>query len=586
MTYGDEEIARQLRLGEDSHWEFKSVEFAGDKPKSPRRGDLADEIAAFANADGGVLLCGVTDGGAVEGMSRARMDELERLVAEVCADSIEPPIYPVILRRESKEGAPFLLVSIPPGYAQHDSPGGSYRRVGSSRRRMTADERLRLAQRRGQARFLWFDKQIVPGTGFGTLDRTLWSSLLSAEGAANPEPALEKMALLAPDEAGVPRATVAGILLCTQNPENWLPNARISAARYRGTDRASGQVDAQEIAGPLNRQIAGAVAFAIRNMQVSARKDPARADLPQYSDKALFEAVVNAVAHRDYAMRSSAIRLSMFADRLEIQSPGSLPNTLTVESMEVRQATRNEALASALGRMPVDGVHGSRDRRYFMERRGDGVPVIVRETRELCGRPPEYRTVDGAELLLTVPAAEQERSPASVVVTVRSAGAPAPGADVLLLFPNKTWTRAATDDLGEARVDLHATHLPMTVFAASPGCAARLERGWIPAESALALELEPLPEGGSAIFPESTGSLPGLAGRLNPVRDTLDRTYLYASNIAIEDGRQQPVDFVPGEDLRLTDSGGRTLRVRILDVAGRSALLEYRPDSAGGRRRA
>ena len=91
---------------------------------------------------------------------------------------------------------------------------------------------------------------------------------------------------------------------------------------------------------------------------IAARKEPARVDMPQYSDKALFEAVVNAVAHRDYSMRGSKIRLSMFNDRLEIQSPGSLPNNLTVDSMAQRQATRNETAASMLGRMQVGGVRG------------------------------------------------------------------------------------------------------------------------------------------------------------------------------------------------------------------------------------
>ena len=148
-----------------------------------------------------------------------------------------------------------------------------------------------------------------------------------------------------------------------------------------------------EITGPLNRQIADAVAFALKNMQVAARKEPARVDLPQYSDKALFEAVVNAVAHRDYSMRGSKIRLSMFEDRLEIQSPGSLPNNLTVESMTTRQATHNQALTSVLGRMRVGEIRGSEDRQYFMERRGDGVPIILRQTRKLCGRLPEYRLI-------------------------------------------------------------------------------------------------------------------------------------------------------------------------------------------------
>ena len=432
---------------------------------------------------------------------------------------------------------------------------------------------------RRRLRYLWFDEQPVPGTGFETLDAALWRPLLSAEGAAEPEVALAKLALLAPDESGVRRATVAGVLLCTQTPERWLPNAAIAATRYRGADRTSGQVDAQEITGPLHRQIADAVTFAVRNMHVAARKVPARIDMPQYSEKAIFEAVVNAVVHRDYAVRASRIRLSMFSDRLEIQSPGALPNTLTLEGMALRQATRNQVIASAMGRMAVGDIRGSADRRYFMERRGDGVPAILRETRELCGRPPEYRLIDGAEVLLVIPAAPQDATSTRAVVTVRAGGRPLPGADVLVLFPNNTWKHAVTGEDGEAAVDLYTTELPLTVFAAAPGCAAGLVREWLPARGALALELRALPRGGSAVLPEGAGPLPGLRGLLNPVRDTLDRTFLHASNITVGAGRPQPVQFVPGEELPLTDAGGSTRLVRILDVVGRSALVEYRtPD--------
>ena len=191
MNYSDDDIARQLRLGEDSHWEFKSVAFAGNRLQSPRRDSLADEIAAFANTDGGVLLCGVTDDGTVQqGITRPQLDELESVAAGICADSIKPAIDAVILRRELETGRPFLLVAVPPGYAQHDSPGGSFKRVGSSAREMTGDERLRLAQRRDRARFPSFDKRPVDGTGFATLDRELWLPLPSAEGARDPEPAL------------------------------------------------------------------------------------------------------------------------------------------------------------------------------------------------------------------------------------------------------------------------------------------------------------------------------------------------------------------------------------------------------------
>ena len=568
-------------MGEDSRWEFKQIQFSGDDPKCPKRNIWADEIAAFANTNGGVLLCGVTDDGEVQGMSRAQMDELGDFLVEVCTDSIKPPVRINVFRKEVRESE-VLIVEVPRGHAQHDSPGGSFWRVGSSKRKMTSDERLRLAQSRWQSQFLWFDKQTVPETGFKTLDKELWSPLLSAEGALNPDLALEKMGLLSPDENRVTRATVAGVLLCTESPEQFFPNARILATRYRDEDRASRQIDAQTIEGPLNAQITKAVAFVLRNMKVAARKDPARVDMPQYSDKAVFEAVVNAVAHRDYSISGSAIRLSVFENRIEILSPGALPNNLTVESMRVRQSTRNEILTSVLGRLPVGKVEGAGERRFFMERRGDGVPVIRRETRELCGIFPEYKLIDGSELCLTIPAASLELTPASPVITVRHDGRPLAGADILVLFPNKTWKHAVTDENGEATVSLHSTHLPMTVFVSAKGFAAHVERDWVPAKKSLAVELDSLSEGGSIIFTESTGEVPGLAGRLNPILDTRDRTYLYASNVAIEGGKQQPVHFVLGQELLLTDADGREKAVRIVEILGRSSILEYRGKTRGG----
>lgn len=423
---------------------------------------------------------------------------------------------------------------------------------------------------------LWFDAQPIPGTGFGSLDESLWKPMLSAEGATAPELALEKMGLLTNDENNTTRATVAGVLLCTRSPEEWLPNAYISATCYRCTDRASGQIDAQTITGPLNRQIAEAVAFTVRNMRVGAYKDPARIDLPQYSEKALFEAIVNAVTHRDYTMQGSKIRLSMFADRIEINSPGGLPNNLTIESMDVRQSTRNEALTSMLGRMSVGNIRGSEDRQFFMERRGDGVPIIFRETKALSGELPQYQLIDGSDLVLRIPAAPTDIAPATAIIRTRHAGVSLPKVEVLVLFPDKTWKQAVTDNNGDAMINLNAAHLPTTVFVAAPGCAAHLEQDWVPAEGELAIEMKSLTDGGSLFFPEGQGRLPGLSGTLNPNRDIYDRISLYASNISINKGQPQPVHCIPGDDLHLTDTNGRELSIRIIAIVGKSALLEYR----------
>ena len=295
----------------------------------------------------------------------------------------------------------------------------------------------------------------------------------------------------------------------------------------------------------------------------------------------MFEAIVNAVVHRDYSIRGSQIRLSMFADRLEINSPGGLPNNLTIDSMTVRQSTRNEALTSIFGRIPVGGIRGSGDRQFFMERRGDGVSIILRETEALGGKIPEYQLIDDSDLVLTIPAAPTEVTPATTLIVCRHRGVPVPGVELLALFPNKTWKSATTDEHGEAQIDLHSMHLPMTVFAAATGFAAYIKHNWVPAQGMLTIDMQSLSNGGAAIFPEATGSLPGLSGRLNPIRDNRDRIYLYASSIAINEGKQQPVHFILGEDLHLTDTDGRELMVRIVEIIGRSALVEYRPYSKG-----
>lgn len=170
-------------------------------------------------------------------------------------------------------------------------------------------------------------------------------------------------------------------------------------------------------------------------------------------------------------------------------------------------------------------------------------------------------------------------TPTTVHISVHSLSLLVPKAEILLLFPNKTWQHVISNERGRAQIDLHTTNLPMTVYASAPGFAAYLRSGWVPSSGSLSIEMQILPDGGSVIFPDATGYIPGLSGRLNPKRDTLDRTYLYATNIAINGGQQQPVGFAFGEDLHLVDAEGNEIMVRIVDIIGRSALIEYRPFS-------
>lgn len=172
-------------------------------------------------------------------------------------------------------------------------------------------------------------------------------------------------------------------------------------------------------------------------------------------------------------------------------------------------------------------------------------------------------------------AAPIHSSPANPTVIVWSDEGPCSGVDILCVFPNKTWNHATTDKNGEARVYLYASVLPITVFAARKGFAASIKHRWIPVQGALSIQLKPLTSGGFVIIPESSGEIPGLLGQVNPILDEHGRTYLYASKIAIDGGKAQPVHFDFGSEIHPVDSNGSEVIARIVHMVGRSTLLEY-----------
>ena len=143
----------------------------------------------------------------------------------------------------------------------------------------------------------------------------------------------------------------------------------------------------------------------MKNQKVAARKTMGRFDstCPQYDMAAVFEAV----AHRDYSVRGSKIRLRLFADRLELSSPGGLPDNLSVETLAYRQASRNETITSLLAKCAVPaGIVGLDTRREtLMDRRGEGVAIILDRSERLSGKRPVYKLFNDAELRLTIYAA-------------------------------------------------------------------------------------------------------------------------------------------------------------------------------------
>lgn len=249
-----------------------------------------------------------------------------------------------------------------------------------------------------------FDESPVPNTTPAEIDLPLASRFIRG-GEEPTDTSLRKLRIVANDDDEMPRLTVTGVLLCTREPQRWMPHAQIQAVSYASDRRDSHyQTDSREISGPLDAQVREALHFVRRNMLVQATKVLARREIPQFSERAMFEALVNAVAHRDYSMAGARVRLHMFGDRIELYVPGGLANTLTPDSMQLRQYNRNELIVSLLARCPV-GTDEGLGRAYLMDRRGDGVPIILDETKRLSGRTAEYSVIDDSELRLVIWAA-------------------------------------------------------------------------------------------------------------------------------------------------------------------------------------
>jgi len=406
------ELIYQIRLGEDSAYEFKAVTIQENRVTRPQRDSVADELAAFANGSGGILLLGVNDRTReVEGIQPEQLDTVELWLTNLASQAIDPPL-PIETRlveipAHQGNARPLVWVRVQKSLFVHRSPHGYFHRVGSSKREMAPELLARLFQQRSMARLIRFDEQLVPNTGRDDIDPDLKARFLRGD---LPEALqLKKLYLLLEDESRQPRLTVTGVLLLTRRPADFLSSAYVQCVAYAGIERnAEYQVDAQDCDGPVDEQIQQAFNFVKRNMRVEAVKRPGRIDIPQYDLGAVYEALVNAVAHRDYAMHGARIRVHLFADRLEISTPGGLPNSLTVDSMDANSISRNETLVNLLSRYyPADPVTR---RQNLIERRGEGVPTIIAASERLSLRRPLYEQINHTELKLTLYAASRERN--------------------------------------------------------------------------------------------------------------------------------------------------------------------------------
>lgn len=376
-----------------SNRENSGVEFKRDDLQNHA---LAKELVAFSNLEGGMVLLGVEDDGSIAGLTR---DNLEEWVMTVCRDKIRPAIIPFFeVIRDVDPGKDVAIVRVERGFdvhsLWHNNRNTYYIRVGSQTREPTPQELSRLFQQRGTFRA---DLRPVSGARLNDLDRRRLKDYFGRIRQQKvPEDRDEAgwQALLINTEIMIEEGvSLSGMLLFGKSPNRFLPQAGIDAVAFPGREKDYAARERMALRGPMTPLmdedgnllevglVEQALEFVRRNTPVTAvLEDGARrVEKPTYPDEVIREAVVNALIHRDYLLANTDIELAIYEDRLEIVSPGKLPNGITPERMRAgTRASRNQLLKDVM-----------RDYGY-LEHMGMGVPrKIIRGMREHNGTDPD-----------------------------------------------------------------------------------------------------------------------------------------------------------------------------------------------------
>ena len=361
-------------------------------PDRSSREEIAAQLVALANQRGGTMLIGMTKGGLVNGL--ADPDEMEqRALAALLLT--EPPMVGGVVQIEAVEfeGLPLLKLTLPDVMPSIYQLNGRYlQRIGTETIVMsTAALRAKILARRETP----FEQQVPQGATAGDLSRSAIEQYLAHlqeydEGAVGEEQrASELLRRRGVLRSGDGRPTYAGLLLFGRQPQQWLPSAQILIARY--ADRQMNDIFLrQQIGGPLPQQIRQAEAFLVDNMRRGVRMSGLqRQEQLEYPREAVCEAIVNAVAHRDYAIRGSEIQIFIFSDRIEFLSPGRLPGHVTIDNILEERFSRNERLVQMLSDLG------------FIERLGYGIDrILTLATQYKLPRPKLEETANGFRLTL------------------------------------------------------------------------------------------------------------------------------------------------------------------------------------------
>jgi ATP-dependent DNA helicase RecG len=375
-----------------------NVEVKTAKGGTPKR--LYESLSAFANrTGGGVVVFGLNEGRGFEIVGVGDLKRLQEEVTGVASDQMEPTLRPVFTVDEI-DGEIVAAIEIeevhatqkPCFYKNAGLPKGAYIRVGNTNRPMTEYEVFGYLSGRGQPSN---DEEVVPSATVKDLNRELLDSYIDRMRKARPragffegpaEDILVRLRVMRQDK-GVLRPTLAGLLMFGKYPQEFFQQLMISFVQYFGitegekTPQGARFVDSRVFEGAIPEMVEQAETYVLGAMRKSALiQGLFRRDIPEYPQEAVREAVCNAVAHRDYSsyVRGSYVQIRMFADRLEVLSPGGLFGNVTIENIEEEHSTRNARLMRMMEDM------------HIVENRGSGIKAMLQSMREANLEPPRF----------------------------------------------------------------------------------------------------------------------------------------------------------------------------------------------------
>ena len=335
------ELLSIIAMGEDSQHQFKANFTNVDK--------LAAEMVAFSNNLGGLILIGVNDDGSISGLDHADMSRLNQLVSNAASQSVRPPINPTTQNMLLTDGM-VMVVTIDQGLSKPymDNQGYIWVKSGSDKRKVTAREELQ--QMFQEAALIHADEIPVSGSSVADIDQEFFDNFFEKEyNERVEEQDLSRVQLLENmNLAKDGQLNICGTLLFASRPQIRLPVFIVKAVAFPGVDiEDEHYIDSQDINCKLSDVFQKVLGFVLSNIRhVQNEQGINSVGEPEIPRIVLEELIANALIHRDYFV-SAPVKVLVFADRIEVVSPGHLPNNLTIENIKMGNSNvRNPILAS------------------------------------------------------------------------------------------------------------------------------------------------------------------------------------------------------------------------------------------------